>query len=301
MPQFFNNFGSQTTETVENPFYNVMKAYSDEKLIEAYKNRLEYTPEAAEAMELILLERNLVEKATRAVQIQKEIEAISQEEVYNRFQRSEFGRVIADADFAQECLKKDIYFQRYISPFHHYNWLNHLFVTLGIIGAVLSAAVLGTGEWGSPFNVILVFSLLGTLLLPWGIWRLFRNKVQISIIKKNNGNVLFINGTKDRYEIPVPFRYECYWEWHYIKLTIKQVKLSVFIFDDRNNVVIELRELLELYKSPPPHWETLPRNFRFKDQSSFTFLNHGTQKPFLYRLQKILNGLHEEDKRKRRN
>lgn len=284
-------------QPVENPFYKVMAAYSDEKLIEAYKNRSEYTPEAAEAMELVLLERNLVEKADEAVHIEKKIEELSREEVYNRFQRSEFGRVVPDTDFARENLKDSLYFQRYISPFHHYNWLNHIFITLGIIGAALSIAVISTGEFHPPFSTILVCSLTGVLLLPLGIWRLFKNKVRISIVQKNNGNVLVINGTKDRHEIPIPFRYECYWEWHYIKLTIKQVKLSVFIFDDRNNTVIEIRELLELYKSPPPHWETLPRGFAVKGRSSFTFLNHGTQKPFLYRLQKILDGLHKDDEK----
>ena len=281
---------------MENKFYKVMNAHSDEELIQVYKNQADYTDEAIEAMKFILLERNLLKEGTQAFNTKKEDEALSREELYNNFQRSEFGKVVSDFDFAQESLKDAIYFQRYISPIHNYNWLNHVFIIFGIVSTVLCIAVIGIGEFRLPFNIILVLSILGALLLPLGIWKLSKNKAQINIIKLKNRNVLTIQGAKDAHELPLPFRYECYWEWHYIKLTLRQVKLSVFLFDVTNNTVIELRELLELHKSPPFNWEKLPKDIssHTKGKSFYAFLNHATQKPFLVEFQKVLNGLHSK-------
>lgn len=279
---------------MENQFYNVMNAHSDTKLLEVYKNRSGYKPEAVEAMEQVLLERNLIENAARIVEEQQEEAAISKEEIYTRFQRSEFGKVISDAAFAQERLNDSIYLQRYISPLHNYNWVNHLFIVIGIIGLVLSIILFSMGESHSLLNTILTFSLAAALLLPFGIWKLSKNKVQLTLFKRINKNVLLITGAKEQQEIQFPLRYECYWDWHHIKLSLKQVQLSVFLYDDKNNSCLELREFLEAHKSPPPHWEQLPKNFSIKTASSFTYLNHGVQKPFLYQLEKILSGLHEE-------
>lgn len=278
---------------MENPFYNVMNAHSDTKLLEVYKNRSGYKPEAVEAMEQVLLERNLMEHADRIVEAQQEEEAISYEEQYNQFQRSTFGKVISDTAFAQEQLNNSTYLQRYISPLHGYNWVNHIFITIGVIGVTLALIILGIGEFHSPANTILTFSLAAALLLPFGIWQLSRNKVKLTLFKRVNRSVLVIAGPKDQHEIQFPLRYECYWEWHQIKLNLKQVKLSIFLYDDKNNVCLELREFLEIQKSPPPHWEQLPKDFSPKTGSYFAYMNHGFQKPFLYTFEKIVNGLHE--------
>lgn len=278
---------------MENQFYKVMNAHSDEKLLEVYKNRSGYKPEAVEAMEQVLSERNLMEHADRIVEVQQEEEIISREELYTRFQRSTFGKVMSDAAFAQERLNNSIYLQRYISPLHGYNWVNHIFIVLGIVGTVLALIILGTGEFHSTANTILTFSVVAALLLPFGIWKLFKNKAQLTIFKRVNSGVLVIAGPKDQHEIRFPLRYECYWEWHHIKSSLKQVKLSIFLYDDKRNSCIELREFLEVQKSPPPHWEQLPDHFSPKTASYFAYLNHGLQKPFLYEFEKILKGLHE--------
>jgi len=270
---------------MENKFYKVMSAHSDEKLIEVYKNQTQYTSEAIEAMELILVERNLLENATQAFNLNNEA-------VYNKFQLREFGRVISDSDFARESLKDSIYFQRYISPLHKYNWLNYIFCIFGSVGIANSATIIGIGEYDSPFKALLYLSILVAMLLPLGIWKLSKNKAQISVIKKRKGNALSIIGAKDNHEIQIPFRYECYWEWYYIKY-IKFVKLSVFLVDEKNDTVIELRECLETFKSPPLNWERLPKDLgsRFKNKTCIAFVSYNFQKPYLQKLQKILNGL----------
>lgn len=283
---------------MKNEFYDIMNAHSDEELIEIYANRSQYTAEAIEAMELILEERNLSENAAEVYETKQKEESLSKEGVYNEFQRAEFGKVISDIDFAQEKLINSVYFQRYISPLHNYNWLNHLFIILGITGLVLTGVIIGIGEFYSPVSILLVLSAFFAALLPLGIWRLRKNKAQISIRKEMRAPVLQITGTKDDHEMQLPVRYLCYWEWHHIKLTLKQVKLSLFLFDDKNNIMIELSELLELHKSPPPHWVKLPKAKEMKaltaNKTLYAFLNYGIQKPFLYELQKIISGLNKK-------
>lgn len=280
---------------MKNEFYDIMNAHSDEQLIEIYTNRSQYTDEAVEAIELVLKERNLSGNAVEADEIKQKEESLTKEDIYNKFQRAEFGKVISDTDFTQEKLINSVYFQRYISPLHNYNWLNHLFIILGIIGLVLTLIIIGIGEFYPPVSILLALSVFFAALLPLGIWKLRKNKAQISIRKEMRAPVLQITGIKDDHEMQLPIRYLYYWEWHHIKLTLKQVQLSLFLFDDNNNTVIELRELIELHKSPPPHWEELPKAAEIKsliaDKTLYTFLNHGIQKPFLYELQKILSGL----------
>gem|GEM_PF-3427950 len=278
-----------------------MNAHSDKQLVETYTKRSQYTDEAIEAMEIILKERGLLAEADKADKKQQEEVALSEDEIYNEFQRSELGRIISDVDFVKEKTIESDYrnhiFQRYISPLHNHNWLNHLFVILGIIGLVLTFVIIGIGEFEPPFTNILIFSVPFAVLLPLGIWKIRKNKAQISISKDFRKPVLRITGIKDDIEMPFPIRYVCYWDWNHIKLTLKQVQLTILLFDNNNNTVIELRQLIELHKSPPPHWEKMPNmkelKALFANKTVYAFLNHGTQKPFLYELQKILNGLNE--------
>jgi len=286
---------------MKNKFFDVMNAHSDKQLVETYTKRSQYTDEAIEAMEIILKERGLLAEADKADKKQQEEVALSEDEIYNEFQRSELGRIISDVDFVKEKTIESDYrnhiFQRYISPLHNHNWLNHLFVILGIIGLVLTFVIIGIGEFEPPFTNILIFSVPFAVLLPLGIWKIRKNKAQISISKDFRKPVLRITGIKDDIEMPFPIRYVCYWDWNHIKLTLKQVQLTILLFDNNNNTVIELRQLIELHKSPPPHWEKMPNmkelKALFANKTVYAFLNHGTQKPFLYELQKILNGLNE--------
>lgn len=287
---------------MKNKFYDVMNAHSDEQLVETYAKRSQYTVEAIEAMEMIIKERGLLTEADEADNQYIEKKALSMEELYNEFQRTEFGRVISDTDFVKEKTIESVYlnhiFQRYISPLHNYNWLNHLFISLGITGLGLTLVIVGIGEFEPPFNILLTFSALFAMLLPLGIWKLRKNKAQISISKDFRKPVLRITGIKNDFEMSFPIRYVCYWDWNHIKLTLKQVQLTILLFDDNNNTVIELRQLIELHKSPPPHWEKMPNTKELKvlfaNKTVYAFLNHGTQKPFLYELQKILNGLNQQ-------
>lgn len=270
-----------------------MNAYSDEELLAVYENRSQYTPEAIEAMETVLLERDLIEHAEKIVADQKEEEKLTKEAIYDKFQRTEFGSVIPDAEFAQGRLKNSIYLERFISPVHHYNWVNHIFIVLGGIGLTIALIILGLGDFDSEFIKILVASSAVSPLLFLGIRGLSRNKAKLTVVKKMNRNAIVIMGRKDHYEFSLPLRYDYYWEWIQIKRNMKQVRLSVLLYDEKNDICIELRETIELLKPPPPHWERLPKKFTISQSSSFIFLNHGFQKPFLYELQKILNGLHE--------
>jgi hypothetical protein len=271
-----------------------MNAYSDEELLAVYKDRSKYTPEAIEAMEIVLSERKLTEDAAEIASEQKAEEILSKEEQLDKFQRSEFGRVISDATFAQESLKGAIYLQRFISPLHNYNWLNHIFIGLGLTGLTLALIIIGIGEYPKPAPTILVICIAAALLLPLGIWKLSKNKAQLTIQKKMNRIVVSIKGAKDQHEISLPLRYEGYWEWHYTKkgqLKFKQVMLHLFLYDDKNDSCFELRELVPILKSPPPHWEMLPKKFATNKTNHFAYWGHGFQKPFLYEFQKILDGL----------
>jgi len=281
---------------MENQFYKVMNRYSDEELLAIYKDRSKYTPEAIEAMETVLSERKLMENAAEIVAEQKVEEALSKEEQLAKFQRSEFGKVISDEAFARESLKGAIYLQRFISPLHNYNWLNQIFIILGIVGLTLSLVIIGIGEYPKPFVTILVICIAAALLLPFGIWKLSKNKAQLTIQKKMNRNVVTIEGAKDQHEISLPLRYACYWEWHHTRkgqIKLKQVMLHLFLYDDKNDSCFELRELMPIQKSPPPHWETFPKKFTANKTNHFAYWGHGFQKPFLYEFQKILDGLQE--------
>ncbi len=281
---------------MQNQFYKVMNAYSDEELLAVYKDRSKYTPEAIEAMETVLSERKLMEDAAEIAAEQKAEEILSKEEQLANFQRSEFGKVISDEAFAQEHLTNSIYLQRFISPLHQYNWVNTIFIILGITGLTLALIILGIGDYHSPFPAMLAICSAAALLLPFGIWKLSKNKAQLTIRKKINRIVVSIEGAKDQHEISLPLRYESYWQWHQMRqghVKLKQVMLHIFLYDDKNDSCFELRELMPIQKSPPPHWETLPKKFTTNKTNHFAYWGHGFQKPFLYEFQKILDGLQE--------
>lgn len=281
---------------MQNQFYKVMNAYSDEELLAVYKDRIKYTPEAIEAMEMVLKERNLLEDAAEIVAEQQVEEILSREEQLAKFERSEFGRVVSDTDFAKESLVGSIYLQRFLSPLHNYNWLNHVFNMLGGLGLVFTLVFIGIGEYHSPVPTLLTISIIVIPLLPLGIWRLSKSKVQLTIRKKMNSHAIVIEGPKDHHELTLPVRYERYWEWNYIRkgaVRLKQVRLSIVLYDDLHDTAIILTQLMELHKSPPPHWKMLPANFSTKKKKSFTYFNHGFQKPYLYEFQKIIDGLQE--------
>jgi len=282
---------------MQNQFYQVMNRYSDEELLDVYKDRSKYTPEAIEAMEIVLRERKLMEDAAEIVAEQKAEEILSKEEQLAKFQFSEFGKVISDAEFARESLTGSIYLQRFISPLHHHNWVNNIFIILGGTALTLALVIIGIGDYHSPFPTFLAICIAAALLLPLGIWKLSKNKAQLTIRKKMNRIVVSIEGAKDQHEISLPLRYEGYWEWHYTRkgqIKLKQVMLHLFLYDDRNDSCFELRELMPLLKSPPPHWETVPKKFATNKTKHFAYWGHGFQKPFLYQFQKILDGLQEE-------
>ena len=174
------------------------------------KKQAEFTPEAVAAMERVLLERNLSQEASEQIEELKQAELISAEEIYNKFQRSEFGKVVSDALFAKENLNDSIYFQGYISPMHNYNWVNLLYILFGFLGLVFSIIFLAMEELYSQTESTLIIFLLFTVLLPLGIWKLSKNKAKLCLVKRMRSSLLVIKGAKDDFEIQVPFRYVCF-------------------------------------------------------------------------------------------
>lgn len=278
---------------MENEFYDVMNVLTDHELLQKYLNKSDYTSEAVLAMEFVLKERKLEIKAETLENTKQKFDSRSKEEIYNQFQLAEFGRIISDSDYAKEQRLNSTYFQKNISPLHNYGWVFTLFIILGIIGLAFAGIIIGIGEYIVPFNYMLVISIGLAVLLPLGIWKMSKNKSQVSIVNEGRHDFLIINGAKEYFKIQFPLRYECYWKWEHIKLHIKQLKLVIYIYDDKGNTVFELGELQVLTKSPPPHFEKFPSDIpgKFKDKDHLVYTSYGTQKQFLLELQKIISGL----------
>lgn len=273
-----------------------MSGYSDEKLLNVYKNKSDYNEEAIEAMEMVIRERGLQSEAIKVESEKRAEDELSYEELLKKFQFEEFGKVVSDKEYAQQLFKDDIYFHRYISPLSHYGWINPVFIIIGITGLFSFMTLLVMGEFKNEFLLILILSFFLAMLLPLGIWKTRKNKTELSIIKDKNSIKLSIGNSKDIKNISFPFKYECYWEWHYIKRNFKQIKLIIYIYDDLNDEMIIYHELLSPLKKPAPHWEEIPKNLhhQYKGKSIYVYTNYGFQAPFLYSFQKLLKGLHTQ-------
>jgi len=278
---------------MQNQFYKVMNAYSDEELLAVYKDRFNYTSEAIEAMEIVIWERDLHDEVAEIAGEQLDEDTFSKNEIDTKFQLAEFGKVISDSDYARECLTDSIYLQRFVSPLHGYQGLNMLYMVLGLCGIVMSILLFSVEHLGEKYPTLLVISIVASLLMPLAIWRMAKNKSKLTIEKRINGNVIVLSGNKGQHEIPLPIRYECFWQWNALGRGMKQVKLYIFLYDDKNNSLVILNEPLPTLKSPPPYWDMLPDKIVPFDGSAFEYSNYGFQKPFLYRFEKILKGLHE--------
>lgn len=278
---------------MENEFYGVMNALSDDELLKNYQKKSDYTLEAIQAMELVIAERKLENIFNSKVKILDKQKELSNEEIYNQFQMAEFGKVISDRDYAKEKLDNSKYLSKKLSPLHNYGWLFSLLIIFGIIGLMLTISIFALGEFKKPFNYIFYVSAFFALCLPIGIWKLVKNSAELNIVNLGRKNYVEIKTTKENFEIHFPLQVKYYWRWVHIKLNLKQVELVVLIFDKEGKHVIEIDELQVMLKPVPVGWEELPSNIssELKNKKVFGYKNYGTQKPFLIELQKIINGL----------
>lgn len=275
---------------MENKFYEIMASHTDEKLLEVYKNKADYTPEAREAMEQVLEERNLIDRAQLIESQLYENEANLQQAQQATYEFETFGQNVSDTEFAASKLQSGVYLEKKVSPLQGISRFSFLFIVIGASGLIFFLVFLNIGHRPKDMDTFYYLSILLAFLLPLGIWITRKSKATLKLIQHGRGAQLVIEDGLKHLSISLPFEYQCYYRWDKIRYNIKQVHLFLYIFDPVKNETIILTELLPALKDPPVEWTLAPKNEELKNKIH-SYMNYGFQKPFLEEFHKLIKGL----------
>lgn len=279
-----------------NDFIVQLVESSDSELVEVWKNRDDYTAEAKSLIEKVLEERELLASA------QKEEKAIEQEkQEYNHaelqqlaeaYDVKKIGRRITDQDYARKSGLGGDYFSRQLS--NSRGLIGRvLLLSFGLVGIIIFFVFLLVENRFT--GVILYSGVLGLVLFVFGVYLIIQSKVKLQLIQSKNEPQLMIQDGKKKVNICLlfPFRFEYYWEkveqsTNYA--TVTQPRLWLFIWDQKGDLELALKEDLGALYKEPPHWSYIDLE-KIGQAPRFEFGGYGLKKLQLYKLVKILNGL----------
>lgn len=280
---------------MKNEYYDTLDLKPNGNILEMYRNRNRYVPDAQDAIIDILKKRGLYEQALE----EEEKEEIEQEKIETEtikdFERKVFGDHSSNIEFAQKSLQGNEYFKAVFSTVQKSFHFSSLALIIGILGVASLFIFFITNEY--KIDLILYWalpSLLSSLFLILGIKGRKSAQSIVTLHRKSNEQIdLTIQMKENEIIINYPFKYEYYWTYiQNVKPRLKQVTLFILIYK-HDEMVICLNETLDASKNPPPHWNYLQNEKNIKG-SKFLFTNYGFQSPNLYKLQKILDGIKEQ-------
>jgi hypothetical protein len=281
---------------MKNEYYDTINRKSDEELLEMYRNLDDYVEKAQETIIDLLKKRDLFEQA---YELRKqdliEQERVNKEKI-KRFETEIFGSYESNVEFANKSLIENRYYRAVFSANHKENSFGTISLLIGVLGATSLLIFILTKEYKQ--NLLLYWaapSLFFSLFLFVGIKAQKSAKSLVELYRKNENSIALKLQMKDELvEINFPFKYEYCWTYlQNVKPKIKQVNLWIFIYKNEEKL-ISLNETLDASKFPPPHWEQISiDDLTPKAQISLT--NYGFQSSNLYKLQKILDGLREQN------
>ena len=281
---------------MKNEYYDTINRKSDKELLEIYRNLDDYVEKAQETIIDLLKKRDLFEQAFELRKCDlNELERIEKEKI-KQFEANHFGSYESNSEFANNSLIENYYYKSFFSANHKQSYLGIISIFIGILGATSLLIFLITNEYKEDLILYWALpSLFFSLFLIVGIKSKIATKSIVSLYKKNEKSVVLKLQMKDELvEIDFPFRYEYYWtNLQNVKPKISQVNLWIFIYKN-NEKLIFLNETLDASKLSPPHWTQISID-DLTPQAKLLFSNYGFKSPNLYRLQKILDGLKEQN------
>lgn len=282
---------------MENEFYETFNFKSNREILDIYKDRSRYVPDAQDAIIDILKKRDLYEKATEQEKKEEiEYERLAAKAIQD-FEMKAFGNdyYSSNIDFARNSLRGNEYFSADFSDVKR-NGFGVIALLIGILGVVSLSIFLMMNEYKKDLILYWALpSLLASLFLILGIKGHKSSKSTIKLLKKSDKDIDLEIQTIDGQITTVnyPFQHEYYWTYiQHVKPRIKQVDLFILIYKD-NELLISLNQTLDASKSPPPHWNYV-HSENARKKSKFLFSNYGFQSANLYKLQKILDGIEEQ-------
>lgn len=273
---------------------NLYRTWDDEKLLDAFSNRKDYTELALQAMQTIINERHLG----------NEVESILEEEVQNEiaFQQNLAERQTAyEADILGENISaKDLVKKSLInSPVYHNRELTSnrslvwRMVLFGFSIAGITSFIVALGVGMPLFDAPIYFLIPSIPLLIIGIKLTVDSKSYLKLSKEGRKDILVIQHKGFNFTATVPFKYFTFWtkiENRHGRMKITHPMLSLVI-TNQNNESISLQGHLTALQAAPPLWpegtnELVPEGTTFFTESGF-------KRSEIIRLKKIIDGLHE--------
>lgn len=281
---------------MENEFYETFNFKSNREILDIYKDRSRYVPDAQDAIIDILKKRDLYQEAIEQEKKEEiEYERLAAKAIQN-FEMNALGNdyYSSNIDFARNSLRGNEYFSADFSDGkkNGFGVIALLIGTLGVASLLIFFMMNRYKTdlilyWGLP-------SLLASLFLIIGIKGHKSSKLTLKLLRKSDNHIDLEIHTKDGQITTVhyPFQHEYYWKYIDQGGNINQVDLFILIYKD-HELVISLNQTLDATKKPPPHWNYRPTEI-IKKEPKFLFINYGFQSSNLYKLQKILDGIQEQ-------
>lgn len=281
---------------MENEFYETFNFKSNREILDIYKDRSRYVPDAQNAIIDILKKRGLYQEAIEQEKKEEiEYERLIKKTIQN-FEMKAFGNDYygSNIDFAKNSLRGNEYFSADFSDIKK-NGFGVIALLIGIFGIVSLAIFFMTNRYKTDLILYWALpSLLASLFLIIGIKGHKAAKTTVKLLKKSDKHIDLEIQTKDGQITTVhyPFQHEYYWKYIDQGGNINQVNLFILIYKE-HELLISLNQTLDATKKPPPHWNYRPTEI-IKKEPKFLFTNYGFQSSNLYKLQKILDGIQEQ-------
>jgi hypothetical protein len=281
-----------------NDFKKVYETWSDDQLLEAYKQRSGYQEEAVEALQQVMTNRNLAEKIHK-VQSEEKEEGNRLVEKAKRTEQEEeirlFGKYTPDVEFAKNVRKEDgTYYESKLARDTN-NFLFPMILAAEIILIVIAVIYINLEGWGLP-GTLLIFC---TVIFLFIAYRTAPRKASMKLYENYNSQIILeIKQKSGNMEIKFPFSYEFLTTTIAMPVRIRNIPLKIknpylyFLAERKDGPPILIHETLASWDHEP-NWES-PQDHTDRLKNSITFSIIGISKKKLKTLKKILDGLSEK-------
>lgn len=273
-------------------YTKIYQDWPDEKLLTEYASG-DYMKEATDAMEAVIRERDLWEKAEeRCASEQKKMRAKESKKAEGIFStpiQADLKSTLSDEEYAETSESDGVYFEKTMMSGASSNLVG--FTIAMAITALVFLIVMGYAEFLTPFSTTL---LVGAMLLfvIWSVYLLRNNKCYLRVYKMGRTPYIEVKTAKKTWEFKAPFTYRCYGQMvdsanRYVR--IKRPNLYILL-EHSDGKTLMLHEDKSALNSMPQGWEQVDGRYELL-RRDFRVTQHGTNAVELEKLRRILDSL----------
>jgi hypothetical protein len=272
--------------------------WTNEKLVESFKNRKDFQPVAVEAMLVVMKERklntvaeNIISEDRKTEIIQFEKQKLNLEFEQKRYEENFLKTTLDDVSFAKNSKDKDgIYTMHTISAGKGIMWRTSLFslitvsVLIFIFGFTIKPLFKNAQEISGGLSVFMIVYVVYLIYAARAKFSLTENVTRKTVFELVHGNKTFT--------ATVPFKYTVYageMEMRSRGITVTHPLLYLFI-ENQSGEKIGLLENLTALQDAPPAWPPIASSPERSGTAIYKEVPF--EKIQLIRLKKILDGLH---------